>query len=81
MQRSIISVLGLMIALASRCAPLAHGESYPGIPLPDDVKISLPANTTPDSIKMFLGVWGLDAWGGKLPHRLIVEHVTSAGEA
>ena len=49
-------------------------------PLPDDISIAPPASTVTQDTAAFSGAW-LGAWSGELPTALIVEQVSSNGQA
>ncbi|HXH13387.1 MAG TPA: hypothetical protein VNP04_26880 [Alphaproteobacteria bacterium] len=49
--------------------------------LPSDVQIEPPGPEVPAPTGAFSGVWAGGAWDGILPHILIVEEVSSTGEA
>jgi dienelactone hydrolase len=51
------------------------------IPLPTDLRLDAPAADVPASIARFAGAWAHGAWGGVLPHVLVVEAVDAAGRA
>jgi pimeloyl-ACP methyl ester carboxylesterase len=70
----------LVLALIGLCLGIAT-ESYPQVPLPDDIVLTPPSANVPADIAIFAGAWGGDAWGGTLPHVLVVERVNSDGTA
>jgi dienelactone hydrolase len=51
-----------------------------GVPLPPDVAVTPPGPEVPEAFARFSGAWGRGAWGGVLPHVLVVERVTAGGE-
>lgn len=60
-------------------ATLSHAQSFP--PLPQDVKIMAPGANIPEQAAAFSGAWAGGAWNGILPHVLVVENISAAGEA
>lgn len=51
-----------------------------GVPIPEDAKVSAPADSASETHHRFTGVW-IGAWGGQLKHILIVEDVKPDGTA
>jgi dienelactone hydrolase len=71
----VLLLLGSVLSLL--LATLAHAQ----FPLPEDVRIVAPGVNVPVQAAAFSGVWAGGAWDGILPHVLIVENVSAAGEA
>lgn len=75
LQAFALLLLGSVLSLL--LATLAHAQ----FPLPQDVQIVAPGVNVPVHAAAFSGVWAGGAWDGILPHVLIVENVSAAGEA
>jgi dienelactone hydrolase len=71
------ALLLLGSAFSLLLATLAHAQ----FPLPQDVQIVAPGLNVPVQAAAFSGVWASGAWDGILPHVLIVENISTAGEA
>lgn len=74
MQAFALLLLGSVLSLL--LATLAHAQ----FPLPQDLQIVAPGVNVPVQAAAFSGVWAGGAWDGILPHVLIVENVSAAGE-
>lgn len=75
LQAFALMLLGSVLSIL--LATLAHAQ----FPLPQDVQIVAPGVNIPVQAAAFSGVWAGGAWDGFLPHVLIVENVSAAGEA
>jgi dienelactone hydrolase len=75
LQAYALLLLGSVFSLL--LATLAHAQ----FPLPQDVQIVAPRLNVPVQAAAFSGVWAGGAWDGILPHVLIVENISAAGEA
>lgn len=72
----------IIVAYAIFCVarPAAAQLLVDDVPLPNDVRVETPDSSVPDTHKRFLGGW-IGVWGGTLHHLLIVEAVSSDGNA
>jgi dienelactone hydrolase len=70
-----------LVVLGSIFSLLLPTLSHAQFPLPQDVQIVAPGLKVPAQAAAFSGVWAGGAWDGILPHVLIVENITDAGDA
>ncbi|PCI03376.1 MAG: hypothetical protein COB78_10475 [Hyphomicrobiales bacterium] len=71
--------LFLLIALTFTSVASAKDHQIDGVPLPQNVKITLPQNAN-SPYRQWLGTWA-GAWGDGLKHILVVRSVSSDGKA
>jgi dienelactone hydrolase len=71
----------VVMLLGSLCGLCWAQVSSASVALPSDVRIEPPGREVPAAAAAFSGVWAGGAWDGVLPHVLIVEQVSTTGDA
>ena len=68
-----------LICLLLAAGPLSAADRLvDGVPLPEDARAAIVAETDPTELRQWAGAW-VGAWGGRLKHVLLVESVTTEG--